>query len=54
MTSRLASTHSPQHLAHVGGQRYLTYSQRARELWEEDTPGNIVKGTRNWPGVLGR
>lgn len=38
----------------VDGHLYLNYSKRAQELWEEDIPGNIAKGTRNWPGVLGR
>ncbi|WP_371169189.1 YHS domain-containing (seleno)protein [Aliiroseovarius sp. 2305UL8-7] len=31
---------------------YLNFSLRARELWSEDIPGNIVKGDKNWPGIL--
>jgi hypothetical protein len=31
---------------------YLNYSTQARELWEKDVPGNIVRGRQNWPGVL--
>lgn len=38
----------------VGGHLYLNYSKRAQSLWEEDVPGNIAKGGRNWPGVLQR
>ena len=36
----------------VDGRLYLNYSKRVQALWEEDTPGNIAKGRRNWPGVL--
>lgn len=36
----------------VDGRLYLNYSKRAQALWEEDVPGNIARGTRNWPGVL--
>jgi YHS domain-containing protein len=32
---------------------YLNASLRARTLWLEDIPGNIAKGFRNWPGILG-
>ena len=32
---------------------YLNASQRARELWLQDIPGNIAKGRGNWPGILG-
>jgi hypothetical protein len=38
----------------VDGRLYLNYSRRAQRLWEEDIPGNIAKGRRNWPGVLSR
>ena len=38
----------------VDGRLYLNYSRRAQRLWEEDVPGNIAKGRRNWPGVLSR
>jgi YHS domain-containing protein len=33
---------------------YLNYNREARELWEEDVPGNIAKGDGNWPGFLKR
>ena len=36
----------------VDGRLYLNYSKRAQKLWEEDVPGNIAKGRRNWPAVL--
>jgi hypothetical protein len=36
----------------VDGRLYLNYSKRVQKLWEEDVPGNIAKGRRNWPGVL--
>ena len=36
----------------VDGRLYLNYSTRAQKLWEEDIPGNIASGRRNWPGVL--
>lgn len=36
----------------VDGRLYLNYSKRVQALWEEDIPGNIAKGKRNWPGVL--
>ncbi len=32
---------------------YLNANLRARELWLQDIPGNIVKGEANWPGILG-
>ena len=38
----------------VDGHLYLNYSKRAQVLWEEDIPGNVVRGSRNWPGVLQR
>jgi YHS domain-containing protein len=38
----------------VDAQLYVNYSRRAQTLWEQDIPGNIVQGRRNWPGVLGR
>ena len=36
----------------VDGRLYLNYSKRVQALWQEDIPGNIAKGRRNWPGVL--
>lgn len=32
---------------------YLNFSLRARELWQQDIPGNIALGEANWPGILG-
>src|SRR3546814_16837754 len=37
-----------------GGKLYLNYSLSVPEDWEEDIPGNIVKGDANWPGQIGR
>ena len=31
---------------------YLNANLRARELWQQDIPGNIVKGEANWPAIL--
>ena len=31
---------------------YLNYSLSVRGQWEQDIPGNIEKGDRNWPAVL--
>jgi hypothetical protein len=36
----------------VEGRLYLNYSAQAKKLWEQDVPGNIVKGRQNWPAVL--
>ena len=38
----------------VEGRLYLNYSAQAKKLWEEDVPGNIVKGRQNWPAVLSK
>ncbi len=38
----------------VDGRLYLNYSKRVQKLWEEDVPGNIAKGRRNWPGALAK
>jgi YHS domain-containing protein len=35
------------------GRLYLNASLRARRLWLQDLPGNIVAGLANWPGILG-
>ncbi|MGH1412822.1 MAG: YHS domain-containing (seleno)protein [Pelagimonas sp.] len=35
------------------GKLYLNANLRARELWLKDVPGNIAKGEKNWPGILG-
>ena len=34
------------------GKLYLNYSKSVRARWEQNKPGNIAKGNRNWPGVL--
>jgi YHS domain-containing protein len=34
-----------------GGRLYLNYSTDVRALWEQDVPGNIAKGDRNWPEI---
>jgi len=36
----------------VDGRLYLNYSAQVKKLWEQDVPGNIVKGRQNWPVVL--
>lgn len=36
----------------VDGRLYLNYSAQVKKMWEEDVPGNIVKGQKNWPAVL--
>ena len=38
----------------VDDRLYLNYSKRVQRLWEEDVPGNIAKGRKNWPGVLAK
>ena len=38
----------------VDGKLYLNYSRRVQRMWEQDIPGNITKGTANWPGVLSK
>jgi len=38
----------------VDGHLYLNYSTQVQKLWEEDVPGNIVKGRGHWPGVLSK
>lgn len=35
----------------VDGKLYLNYSKSVRARWQQDTPGNIVKGDANWPGL---
>jgi YHS domain-containing protein len=38
----------------VADRLYVNYSKEAGRLWAQDIPGNIARGRRNWPGVLGR
>ena len=35
-----------------GDKLYLNYSLSVRGQWEQDIPGNVVKGDANWPSVL--
>lgn len=35
----------------VNGKLYLNYSLSVRGLWQEDIPGYIAKGDKNWPDV---
>lgn len=34
------------------GKLYLNFSQRARELWLADIPGNVDKANGYWPDIL--
>jgi len=36
----------------VDGKLYLNYSKKIRDQWKEDQAANIVKGHKNWPGLL--
>lgn len=36
----------------VDGKLYLNYSKNVQNQWQQDIPGNIVKGDANWPRVL--
>jgi YHS domain-containing protein len=38
----------------VDGKLYLNYSPKIQKQWEEDTAGNIAKGEKNWPGLVGK
>ena len=38
----------------VNGKLYLNYNRSVQEMWVQDIPGNIAKGDRNWPSVLGQ
>lgn len=31
---------------------YLNFSLSVRSQWEQDIPGNVMKGDANWPSVL--
>lgn len=37
----------------VEGKLYLNYSINVQSQWRQDRAGNIARGERNWPGVLG-
>ncbi|MGB3311461.1 MAG: hypothetical protein WBG32_00970 [Nodosilinea sp.] len=36
----------------VDGKLYLNDRSEVQQPWVEDSPGNIVKGDANWPGLL--
>ncbi|MEM9154194.1 MAG: YHS domain-containing (seleno)protein [Cyanobacteria bacterium P01_F01_bin.33] len=36
----------------VNGKLYLNFNASVQRRWQQDIPGNIAKGDRNWPGVL--
>ena len=36
----------------VDGKLYLNYSRSVQKTWEENIPGNISSGDKNWPSVL--
>ncbi|ELS00070.1 YHS domain-containing (seleno)protein, partial [Gloeocapsa sp. PCC 73106] len=36
----------------VDGKLYLNYSLEVQQQWGQDVAGNIVKGDKNWPGIL--
>jgi YHS domain-containing protein len=36
----------------VDGRLYLNYDKGVQRRWEQDVPGNIAKGDRNWPEIL--
>lgn len=36
----------------VDGRLYFNFNERARELWEADVQGAIMRGNANWPVVL--
>ncbi|MGL6313999.1 YHS domain-containing (seleno)protein [Vibrio sp. WXL103] len=36
----------------VDGKLYLNYSKSVQRDWQQDIPGNIAKGDRNWPRLL--
>ncbi len=36
----------------VDGKLYLNYSKSVQSKWEQNIPGNIASGDKNWPKVL--
>ena len=44
----------PQHWRIVDGKLYLNYDARVHANWAKDVPGNVSRGDRNWPNVLGK
>jgi hypothetical protein len=46
------ATIDPQAWKIVKGKLYLNYSKRVQRRWEEDIPGNIARGEKNWPSLV--
>jgi hypothetical protein len=38
----------------ANGKLYLNYNKSVQKSWEKDIPGNVAKGDKNWPRVLGK
>lgn len=43
----------PQAWAVVDGKLYLNYDKKVQAKWQQDVPGNIAKGDKNWPKLQG-
>lgn len=44
----------PDAWAIVDDRLFLNYSKGVQRQWQEDVPGNIARGDRNWPQVLSK
>jgi YHS domain-containing protein len=44
----------PQAWAIRDGKLYLNYNLEVQQEWEKDIPGNIARGDKHWPTILGR
>jgi YHS domain-containing protein len=44
----------PRYWKVVDGKLYLNYDGRVQKDWEKNISGNIAKGDKNWPTVLGK
>lgn len=42
----------PNHWNIVDGRLYLNFNGEIKQRWEQDIPGHIAAGDKNWPGVL--
>lgn len=42
----------PQFWKIVDNKLYLNYNGDAKQIWEQDIPGNIKKGHENWPQLM--
>lgn len=38
----------------VDGKLYLNYSKGVQQRWNQDIPGYIKAGDKNWPGIVGK